>query len=37
MGDPVYEKLTNPCDFVGRFFFSFKNDDSNGKDRVSAR
>jgi hypothetical protein len=31
------KKLTNPCDFVGRFFFSFKNDELQWQGRIISK
>jgi hypothetical protein len=31
------KKLTNPCDFVGRFFFSFKNDELQWQGQIISR
>jgi hypothetical protein len=38
MGEPsIMKKLTNPCDFVGRFFFSFKNDELQWQGRIISK
>jgi len=31
------KKLTNPCDFVGRFFFSFKNDELQWQGQIISK
>jgi hypothetical protein len=31
------KKLANPCDFVGRFFFSFKNDELQWQGRIISK
>ena len=34
---PIMKTLANPCDFVGRFFFSFKNDELQWQGQIISK
>ena len=36
-GTQYVKKHTNPCDFVGRFFFSFKNDELQWQGQIASK